>query len=262
MASFNAARVWWAIPKSRAFRAWPAAGNGNGDRSFKRASSSKKRTSTHEPSTTCSRRVAKRSTEPRTFRTASFSSCSGQHSHRSSSTDNSWTYRRMSWEVGSSSVAEASPAPPAAAMAPWAPTPNRSPTALRDAKSRSGNIISTGSVTRRIDSCRNSERRSPTAAHNASRSAPRNACPRPRLIMFTLSAASNNAFNTLGKSAIMAFRAVRSLESFENFVFRQPVASHQKCPTSEATPSPSSNAVENVRCVNGSVFPRISSSSR
>mmetsp|Transcript_62551 Transcript_62551/g.146722 ORF Transcript_62551/g.146722 Transcript_62551/m.146722 type:complete len:205 (+) Transcript_62551:398-1012(+) len=89
--SFRAARVWCAMPKSRALRAWPGPGMGRGDFRRRRPSSSTRHWSSEEESTTCSRRVAKKSTELRTLRTTSLRSKSGHDSTRSSSVTSNCT---------------------------------------------------------------------------------------------------------------------------------------------------------------------------
>mmetsp|Transcript_99937 Transcript_99937/g.254218 ORF Transcript_99937/g.254218 Transcript_99937/m.254218 type:complete len:339 (-) Transcript_99937:295-1311(-) len=144
------------------------------------------------------------------------------------------------------------PAPPA--------EPERSPDD-RAAINLSGNIMSTGSVTRRMDSPKNSLRKSAAAANNASRSGARSTGPRARPAWFTLSKASAKAFKTFGHSDTKAFREALSWETRANFAFKLEVASDQKRLVNEVTPSCSSTELK-VFCVSGSVFDRTTSSRR
>mmetsp|Transcript_97067 Transcript_97067/g.280135 ORF Transcript_97067/g.280135 Transcript_97067/m.280135 type:complete len:349 (+) Transcript_97067:293-1339(+) len=258
MASLSAVRTWCAMPKSLAFRACPAVGEGIGERNFNRVSSSKHRSSTHELSTTCSRRPAKSSNELLTPRTASFNNKSGQASQRSSSATSTCTYFFKSWEVGNSSVSEESPAE--AAPVP----PSRcSRLAAILSKSLLGNISSTGSWTRLRDSVMNSFLRSPAAAMSASRSAALKTWPCARVPRLTLSTASANVRRIFGHSdsETSVRRKPRSEAARVSLAFKLPVASPQKWLVKDDTPS-ACKTEEKLRCVRGSVLERTISSSK
>mmetsp|Transcript_76208 Transcript_76208/g.227140 ORF Transcript_76208/g.227140 Transcript_76208/m.227140 type:complete len:269 (-) Transcript_76208:169-975(-) len=146
------------------------------------------------------------------------------------------------------------------ATAPGGPAPpTRSPEADSDESRRSGSITSTGSVTRLMDSARNSLRISATAANSASRSVARSAV-RLRPARFALSRASERALSTFGQSATNARREARSWMTLATLVLKVAVALDQKCAVREATPSTSSTD-EKLLCVMGSVLFRSNSSS-